>query len=205
MIKNIIFDIGNVLVTFDWEDLAREIGFTDDDIQILVERVIGDRWDEFDRGVMPEDEALKYIQEVLPGLEDKFATLWYRIDEAIAVYPYVDGWMKDLKEEGYNIYLLSNFPKSLFEKESEEKLTFLKFVDGKVISSFVKLIKPDREIYEYLLNQYNLKADECVFLDDRAKNIIAAEAIGIHGIQFKNYEDARVRLETLLSETGNKR
>ncbi len=205
MIKNIIFDIGNVLVTFDWEDLAREIGFTDDDIQILVERVIGDRWDEFDRGVMPEDEALKYIQEVLPGLEDKFATLWYRIDEAIAVYPYVDGWMKDLKEEGYNIYLLSNFPKSLFEKESEEKLTFLKFVDGKVISSFVKLIKPDREIYEYLLNQYNLKADECVFLDDRAKNIIAAEAIGIHGIQFKNYEDARVRLEPLLSETGNKR
>ena len=112
MIKNIIFDIGNVLVTFDWEDLAREIGFTDDDIQILVERVIGDRWDEFDRGVMPEDEALKYIQEVLPGLEDKFATLWYRIDEAIAVYSYVDGWMKDLKEEGYNIYLLSNFPKS---------------------------------------------------------------------------------------------
>ena len=156
MIKNIIFDIGNVLVTFDWEDLAREIGFTDDDIQILVERVIGDRWDEFDRGVMPEDEALKYIQEVLPGLEDKFATLWYRIDEAIAVYPYVDGWMKNLKEEGYNIYLLSNFPKSLFEKESKEKLTFLKFVDGKVISSFVKLIKPDREIYEYLLNQYNL-------------------------------------------------
>lgn len=205
MIKNIIFDIGNVLVTFDWEDLAREIGFTDDDIQILVERVIGDRWDEFDRGVMPEDEALKYIQEVLPGLEDKFATLWYRIDEAIAVYPYVDGWMKDLKEEGYNIYLLSNFPKSLFEKESKEKLTFLKFVDGKVISSFVKLIKPDREIYEYLLNQYNLKADECVFLDDRAKNIIAAEAIGIHGIQFKHYEDARARLETLLSETGNKR
>ena len=205
MIKNIIFDIGNVLVTFDWEDLAREIGFTDDDIQILVERVIGDRWDEFDRGVMPEDEALKYIQEVLPGLEDKFATLWYRIDEAIAVYPYVYGWMKDLKEEGYNIYLLSNFPKSLFEKESKEKLTFLKFVDGKVISSFVKLIKPNREIYEYLLNQYNLKADECVFLDDRAKNIIAAEAIGIHGIQFKNYEDARARLETLLSETGNKR
>jgi len=198
MIKNVVFDIGNVLVTFEWERLAKEIGFTDKDLQVLAEKVIGDRWDEFDRGVMPEDEALKYVQEAIPGLEEKFATLWHRIDEAIHVYPYVNEWMRELKSEGYKIYLLSNFPKRLFEKEANEKFDFIRYTDGKVISSFVKMIKPDREIYEYLFNTYSLKPEECVFVDDRAKNVEAAKALGMKGIVFEGYEDGSVKLKKLL-------
>ena len=198
MIKNIIFDIGNVLITFDWDGLARQIGFTEEDIEVLKVKVIGDRWDEFDRGVMPEDEALKYVQEAIPGLEEKFATLWNRIDEALWVFPYVDSWMSELKERGYRIYLLSNFPKRLYEKEEKEKFTFIKYVDGKVISSFIRLIKPDREIYEYLINQYNLIPEECVFLDDRKKNVDAAKAIGMQGIVFSSYEEAKKELNELL-------
>ena len=198
MIKNIVFDIGNVLVTFEWERLAKEIGFTDKDLQVLADKVIGDRWDEFDRGVMPEDEALKYVQEAIPGLEEKFATLWHRIDEAIHVYPYVNEWMRELKSEGYKIYLLSNFPKRLFEKEANEKFDFIRYTDGKVISSFVKLIKPDREIYEYLFNTYSLKAEECVFVDDRPKNVEAAKALSMKGIVFEGYEDGSVKLKKLL-------
>ena len=198
MIKNVVFDIGNVLVTFEWERLAKEIGFTDKDLQVLAEKVIGDRWDEFDRGVMPEDEALKYVQEAIPGLEEKFATLWHRIDEAIHVYPYVNEWMRELKSEGYKIYLLSNFPKRLFEKEANEKFDFIRYTDGKVISSFVKMIKPDREIYEYLFNTYSLKPEECVFVDDRAKNVEAAKALGMKGIIFEGYEDGSVKLKKLL-------
>ena len=198
MIKNVVFDIGNVLVTFEWERLAREIGFTDKDLQVLAEKVIGDRWVEFDRGVMSEDEALKYVQEVIPGLEEKFATLWHRIDEAIHVYPYVNEWMRELKSEGYKIYLLSNFPKRLFEKEANQKFDFIRYTDGKVISSFVKLIKPDRAIYEYLLNTYSLKAEECVFVDDRPKNVEAARALGMKGIIFEGYEKGSESLKKLL-------
>ena len=198
MIKNVVFDIGNVLVTFEWERLAREIGFTDKDLQVLAEKVIGDRWDEFDRGVMSEDEALKYVQEAIPGLEEKFATLWHRIDEAIHVYPYVNEWMRELKSEGYKIYLLSNFPKRLFEKEANQKFDFIRYTDGKVISSFVKLIKPDRAIYEYLLNTYSLKAEECVFVDDRPKNVEAAGALGMKGIIFEGYEKGSESLKKLL-------
>ena len=198
MIKNVVFDIGNVLVTFEWERLAREIGFTDKDLQVLAEKVIGDRWDEFDRGVMPEDEALKYVQEAIPGLEEKFATLWHRIDEAIHVYPYVNEWMRELKSEGYKIYLLSNFPKRLFEKEANEKFDFIRYTDGKVISSFVKMIKPDREIYEYLFNTYSLKPEECVFVDDRPKNVEAAKTLGMKGLVFEGYEDGSVKLKKLL-------
>lgn len=203
MVKNIVFDIGNVLVTFEWDRLAKEIGFTDADIEVLKVKVIGDRWDEFDRGVMSEEEALKYVQEAIPGLEEKFATLWHRIDEAIHVYPYVNEWMRSLKSEGYRIYLLSNFPKRLFEKESNKKFDFIRYTDGKIISSFVKMIKPDREIYECLLNTYSLKAEECVFLDDRQKNVDAAKAIGMKGIVFKGFEDGERELNRLLAE--NKR
>ena len=198
MIKNVIFDIGNVLVSFDWDVLAKEIGFTDEDLKVLMDKVIGDRWDEFDRGVMPEEEALKYVQEAIPGLEDKFATLWNRIDEAIAVYPYVEDWMKELKEEGLHIYLLSNFPRNLFRKEEATKLTFMPYVDGKIISSYVRMIKPDREIYECLLDTFSLKAEECVFLDDRARNVEAAKALGINGIVFENHEQAKCELKALL-------
>lgn len=199
MIKNVIFDIGNVLVTFDWEVLAREISFTDADLEVLRVKVIGDRWDEFDRGVMTEEEALKYVEEVIPGLEEKFEELWGRIDEAIAVYPYVEEWMKELKAGGCRIYLLSNFPKRLFEKEEKEKFRFTGLVDGKVISSFVKMIKPDREIYEYLLREYDLKAEECIFLDDRKGNTEAAEAVGMQAIQFTSYEEAHEKLSKILA------
>ena len=198
MIKNIVFDIGNVLVSFEWERLAKEIGFTDADIRILTEKIIGDRWDEFDRGVMSEEEALKYAQEAIPGLEEKFATLWHRIDEVIHVYPYVNEWMRSIKSEGYRIYLLSNFPKRLFEKESNKKFDFIRYTDGFIISSFVKMIKPDREIYECLLNTYSLKAEECVFLDDRKRNVDAAKAIGMKGIVFTEYEDGEKQLRKLL-------
>ena len=199
MIKNVIFDIGNVLVSFDWDVLAKEIGFTDEDLNVLMEKVIGDRWDEFDRGVMPEEEALKYVQEAIPGLEEKFATLWRRIDEAIAVYPYVEGWMKELKEEGLHIYLLSNFPRNLFRHEEATKLTFLPYVDGKIISSYVRMIKPDKEIYECLLDTFSLKAEECVFLDDRKRNVEAAKELGINGIVFESYEQARGELDALFT------
>ena len=199
MIKNVIFDIGNVLVSFDWDVLAKEIGFTDEDLKVLMDKVIGDRWDEFDRGVMPEEEALKYVQEAIPGLEEKFATLWHRIDEAIAVYPYVEDWMKELKEEGLGIYLLSNFPRNLFRHEEATKLTFLPYVDGKIISSYVRMIKPDKEIYECLLDTFSLKAEECVFLDDRVRNVEAAKALGINGIVFESYGQARGELDKLLA------
>ena len=199
MIKNVIFDIGNVLVTFDWDVLAREIGFTDDDLILFREKIIGERWDEFDRGVMPEEEAMDYIKEAIPGLEEKFETLWRRIDEAISVYPYVDGWMKQLKDEGYHIYLLSNFPRKLFRHEEATKFDFIRYVDGKIISSYVRMIKPDKEIYECLLDTFSLKPEECVFLDDRKKNVEAAKALGINGIWFENYEQAKEELEGILS------
>lgn len=200
MIKNVVFDLGKVLVAFDWDILARKIGFTEEEIKIFGERVVGDRWDEFDRGVMSEEEVIEYIEEVIPGMEEKFEELWHRVDEAIYVFPYVDEWIKDLKERGYNIYVLSNFPPKVFLKEEAEKFHFLKYADGKVISGFVKMIKPDREMYEYLLRTYDLKAEESIFIDDRPGNIEGAKNAGLHGIVFESYEKTSHELDEILKK-----
>ena len=200
MIKNVVFDLGKVLVAFDWDVLAREIGFTEEEIKIFNEKVIGDRWDEFDRGVMPEEEVIEYVKEAIPGMEDKFEELWRRVDETLYVYPYVDEWIRNLKERGYGIYILSNFPPRIFLKEEAEKFHFLKYADGKVVSGLVKIIKPDPEMYELLLRTYDLKAEECVFIDDRPGNIEGAKNVGLHGIVFESYEKTSRELDELLAE-----
>ena len=72
------------------------------------------------------------------------------------------------------------------------------YIDGKIISSHVKCIKPEPEIYEKLLETYHLKAEECVFFDDRADNVEGAKAVGINGIHFTGYEAAKEQFEALV-------
>lgn len=204
MIKNIIFDLGRVLVTFDWDILVRKIGFTEEEVEIFRQKVMKDRWNEFDRGVMEDDEVVSYIKEAIPGMEDKFDEFLRRVSEAIEAYPYSEDWVKDTKAKGYRVYILSNYPKNLFLKGCENKLKFTELADGKVVSAFVKMIKPDPAIYEHLLNKYGLKAEECIFIDDLEANVRAAESLGIHGIQFKGQEDAIREIERITREESNR-
>ena len=201
MIKNVVFDIGNVLVSFRWDDLATELGFDEDNIRVMNERVIGDRWNELDRGVMSEAEAVEYIKEALPGMEEKFDVLWSRIGEVIDPYDYSKDWVMDLKAKGANVYLLSNFPKDLFTRLSKTKMPFLPYVDGKIISAFVQKIKPDAEIYECLMDTYGLNPEECIFIDDRKVNVDAALALGMQGIVFTSYEEVRKELDERLMQS----
>lgn len=201
MIKNVVFDIGNVLVSFRWDDLATELGFDEDNIRVMNERVIGDRWNELDRGVMSEAEAVEYIKEALPGMEEKFDVLWSRIGEVIDPYDYSKDWVMDLKAKGANVYLLSNFPRELFTRLSKTKMPFLPYVDGKIISAFVQKIKPDAEIYECLMDTYGLNPEECIFIDDRKVNVDAALALGMQGIVFTSYEEVRKELDERLMQS----
>lgn len=117
-------------------------------------------------------------------------------------YAYANDWIKSLKAQGYNVYLLSNYGKTAFEAARDyNRLSFLPLVDGGVISYEVQKVKPEPGIYTALLEKYNLKAQECIFLDDRADNIAAAEALGFHGITVDNYEQAVHELLKLLKES----
>lgn len=200
MIKNIVFDVGNVLVNYRWRELMEELGFSEDLQKVFGEKVFGNPfWIELDRGVLDEKDVIAKIREENSAYGREFDLIWENREKLIEPYDYAVNMIDILKKRGFHVYLLSNYPASLFELHTRcGRFPFLDKVDGKVVSGFVKLVKPDREIYEYLLEQYGLKAEECVFLDDRSENIEAAKQIGMKGILFENYEQARAELEAML-------
>lgn len=200
-IKNIIFDIGNVLASFRWAELFLELGFTGEAFERIASATVlhPTMWNEFDRSLMSDEEIIAKCIERAPEYEQEIRLLFQKTELLVEEYTYSRDWIKSLKERGYKVYLLSNYGKTSFEAAREHgRLSFLPLVDGGVISYEVKIVKPEPGIYQVLLEKYNLNAEECIFLDDRADNIEAAKQFGIHGIVVESYEQAYGCLEKYL-------
>lgn len=186
MVKNVIFDIGNVLISFQPIDYLNS-KFKDETIKETLYSTIfrSKEWLLLDRGTVTDVEAIEIFCKRQPSFENEIRYVmenWHEMhipmEESVKLLNY-------LKNSGYHIFLLSNYHKKAF-KVISEKFDFIREVDGQVISSDVKLLKPEKEIYTNLLDKYNLKPEECVFIDDSIENINAANKLGIHGICFKD-------------------
>ena len=200
MIKNIVFDIGNVLVKFQPDQAMRELGIAEEKIPKMAQATyLNPIWGELDRGVIPEAEVIDEMVKVAPEYEVEIR-LFFKDgkDKVVKTYPYSKKWIQELQERGYKVYLLSNYPANYFELHERTQLDFVPFVDGKIISGMVKMVKPDADIYQCLFDTYGLKPEECVFLDDRLENIEGGEKLGMKGIVFESYEDAKAKLEDVL-------
>lgn len=199
MIKNIVFDVGKVLVDFNWQKVFEELQFTG----IVYEKVaqatvLSNYWNEFDKGVLSEEEILEGFLKGAPKYQAEILKVWEYAGNAIVRYDYTIDWINSLKKKGYQVYLLSNYPKRLYELSIEE-LSFVNIVDGGIFSYQIKCVKPDPKIYQALFEKYNLKPEECVFLDDNEANVIAAEKLGMSGIQFQNKKQAEKELEKIIA------
>lgn len=202
MIKNIIFDIGGVLVSFEPDRVFREMGLPEEEVQILYQHTAkSPYWKELDRGVLPKEEVFQTMVNTMPQAYRKDAMEFFtkRIPEAVTSFDYSADWLKGLKERGYNIYLLTNYPEWLFETHWKKGFTFVPYVDGKVVSGKVKLIKPDHAIYETIIKKYSLNPAESVFIDDVKENVQAAKETGLNAIHFTNINDVKNQLEKLLA------
>lgn len=199
MIKNIVFDLGNVLIGFRPKKFIRENveeKYQDKFFEIVFR---GQEWKDLDRGTLTYEEAIKIFTEKLPECEKAIKKLFDEniydclepIEKNIALLPKL--------KENYNLYIISNFHLKAFEN-IYEKWDFFKLFDGKVISAHHKLMKPEAEIYQLLLDTYSLKANKCLFIDDVEENIIGAKNIGMNGIQLTDYNF----LEEKLKEFGIK-
>lgn len=202
MIKNIVFDIGNVLVDFRWRELMEELHMSKEVQDRFETYVFGSHWwHEFDHGTMEEQDILQHFRQENAEYKEAFELLWKNREYLVEAYEYAVPWIRNLKERGYLVYLLSNYPKKLFTMHAEAgRFPFLDLVDGKVVSAFVKMIKPEPDIYEHLMEKYHLKPEECVFIDDREENIQGAEKVGMKGIVLKDYQQAQKELERLFDE-----
>ena len=198
MIKNIIFDIGRVLVTFDPIQYVNSLGFDEETARAVVSAIFHDPlWIETDRGVIPVEEFEEAFVANAPDYEPQIREAYRKMDGMIQLMPYTMSWMKGLKERGYRLYVLSNYGEYLFLK-SKDRLDFMPYMDGAVISYQIQMIKPDQEIYEYILNKYGLLPEESVFIDDRPENVEGAKLIGMNGILFENFEQADRELQKML-------
>jgi putative hydrolase of the HAD superfamily len=190
MIRNIIFDIGNVLSAFRWEEFLKEKGFDRDMIERIGRAsVLTDDWYEFDKGALPDEKVIDLFIENDPEIEVELHKAFDNVEGMVALYPYTLDWIKKYKSAGYKVFYLSNFSYKA-ETQCPESVSFIPLTDGGILSYKVKLTKPDSKIYELLLSRYDLKAEECIFIDDTSKNVAAAEKIGIHGIRFESFEQA---------------
>lgn len=196
MIKNIIFDMGQVLIRFDPELFINRVGVSNiiDKETLLREVYQSIEWSMMDRGTITNEDACKIIKKRVPmHLKDKISLLTSNWDRPIIPIDGAEELIKELKDKGYRIYLLSNAADNF--NNYWHNIPGNEYFDGVVVSSYVKLMKPQFEIYNYLLEKYDLKANECVFIDDSIQNVEAATCLGINGIVFHNdYKEIRKKL-----------
>ena len=200
MIKNIVFDIGMVLADFRYEAYMREdLNFPERVVQIFAERLVRNEiWDEFDLGVRETDDLIAEMKSRVSEYPREAELFFDKIEDIIRTYPYSKPWVQELKSRGYKVYLLSNYPRSTYVIHEKKHFDFVPYIDGKVVSGFERISKPDPAIYKLLFKRYVLDPAECVFIDDRQVNIDAAIAEGMKAVLFTSYEDARERLEKII-------
>ncbi len=188
MIKNVIFDIGRVLIGFDWKDYIDEL-FDDEKTKQRVSYAAWQSgwWTELDRNEIPEHEVFEKLKEAAGEYGDAFEKVIKNMGKLLAKKDYAVPWVRELKSKGYNVYYLSNY----FEyavKANPDALEFAKYMDGGIFSYQEKIIKPDHAIYERLMERYGLKAEECLFTDDSQNNVNAARELGMRAIRFDGYD-----------------
>ena len=200
MINTVIFDVGNVLVDFDWEGfIHRMFPGREDLIAELDVAVWGSgRWDRLDAGDDPE-EVLASIIAYSPKHEAELRKVFANVGDTLRKREATPIWLKDLKSRGYRLLYLSNYSHYVMNC-NPDVLDFLPLMDGGIFSCDVKLIKPDPRIYAVLAEKYNLNTSECVFIDDLERNVIAAREFGFNAIQFGTLQQAQRDLEKLLKE-----
>lgn len=186
MLKNVILDMGNVLLDYNPEAALDRFFETEDD-KALIKRELfdGPEWVQGDLGYITNEQRYDGVSKRVPE----------RLHEKLRAC--VDGWdfcmvpldgaiefCHFVKDNGYGIYVLSNAAMEFhqyFPKYFDPA-----FFDGIVISAEVHIVKPDKRIYQYLLEKYGLLAEECLFIDDRPNNVEGALKCGMQVHQFKN-------------------
>lgn len=186
MIKNIVFDIGNVLMKFDPETYFRPLFEDEKHTKQICEKIFShEAWLKYDQGIFFIEDLYEVYNTAYPEDQKDIARVlqdWFSLLQPIL--PSI-AYMKELREEGYQIYILSNISQDALDYVKKTTDIF-SYIEGGVFSYKEKVNKPDARIFEILLQRYHLNADETIFIDDSKANIHQAKQLYIHGVQYKD-------------------
>ena len=182
MIKNIIFDIGNVILQFDIKEVIPNFTKKESEKQFIINNIINSpEWLQYsliDTGFISREQAIEIVEDRTNHINDELIEkFWYRYNDYSFINDNVIDIIKELKEKDYKIYLLSNINSHTYNHIKDNKLFNL--VDGYVFSYIEHQVKPYVGIYNTLLERYKLIPQECLFIDDNIKNIKTANELGI--------------------------
>lgn len=198
MIKNIVFDMGNVIIRFDPELFMVRLGLAEEDRKLLKrELFVSLEWSRMDRGSLTDEEAAEIVCRRVPErLHDTVRRLVGMWDRPILPVEGMYELVEELRGMGYGIYLLSNA--SFRQHDYWPRVPASKFFDGTLISADVKLVKPQPEIYRLLCDKFSLVPEECVFIDDSTSNAEGAYFCGINALVFHgDAHEMRLKLNEL--------
>jgi putative hydrolase of the HAD superfamily len=197
MIKVIVFDIGNVLAPFEWEECLRNHGFSDEMVERIGKATVrSPLWKELDRSVTIGEELIEGFIAYDPAIASEIRQFMDFSGQTVREADYSADLITRLKDNGYKVYLLSNYSGSNYQY-AREHFQFIKLADGAVISYEVGSVKPEPEIFQALIKKYDIKPEEAVFLDDLKVNTEAAASHGFHTIQFQNLEQSLKEMRKL--------
>lgn len=198
MIKNIVFDFGGVLVDWNPRYFYRNIFKSEEEMEYFLTTVCTPDWNTQTDWQLTFAEAIEQLIPQFPQYEREIRLYWDGWLEMLhAEIPESIAFKASLRAEGYRLYGLTNWSAETMPL-AEEKFSFMKGMDGVVVSGYERVKKPDERIFRILLDRYNLRPEETVFFDDHIENIIAAREMGIHGILFKDAEQAERDLKALI-------
>ena len=196
-IKNIIFDLGGVLV--DWNPDKVFIKVFEGDkqkMEFFYAEVCTHDWNENQDAGYPMAKATEERVALFPEFEKEIRMYYDRWDEMLGdqIQGTVDILKKLTNSPEYKVVALTNWSHETFPK-AIKKFEFLQWFEGILVSGVEKTRKPFPEIYELTLNRFDLKAEESLFIDDNLRNVEAARALGIHSIQFHSPEQLEQELK----------
>ena len=198
-IKNIVFDMGKVLLDFSMERVL-SARIPDERDQALVREIVFDsgEWDRLDAGDFTEDEALeRWLVRIPERLRDAWRAAFAEWHTTLIPIEGMAELVAELKQRGYGCYLLSNT--SVRFDTYWQDFDALRMLDGRFISAHYKLMKPDIAIFKKMCEVFSLRPEECLFVDDRCDNLEGAALAGMRGVWFDRY-DANALREKMRAE-----
>lgn len=202
MIKNIVFDMGRVLLDYEPLKVCRQYTDRTDEVEQLDRALFSSpEWVLLDRGDITEEEAMAVVRERLPNerlkhMADLCMAHWHEYN--ISPMQGMGELVKEIKERGYHIYLCSNA--SLRLRVFMNRIPGIEYFDGVLISAEERLLKPEPAIYMRLFEKFSIRPEESFFIDDLIANIEGAKACGMDGYCFADQDTGR--LKAVLCELG---
>ena len=188
-VEKIIFDLGRVLVKFNVRNLFRKIITTEEEIDYFLQNICTWEWHIQQDLVQDTSQASAPLVQQFPKYQEAIEAFYGRFLEMIeGTYKKNVELAMDLKQKGYPIYVLSNFPGDQYDKY-EKHNSFLQIFDDKIISGHVGLAKPDAKIYQLAIDKFHLVPERSLFIDDKIENIEGAKQLGIQTIHLQNPDE----------------